>query len=61
MSDPRFEFEGLEVYQLALRLRPLVARIAAELPRGEGDLRGETALGMSGIGGVAAPYAYSVV
>jgi four helix bundle protein len=40
MSDPRFEFEGLEVYQLALRLRPLVARIAAELPRGEGDLRG---------------------
>ncbi len=35
----QFEFEKLEVYQLALELRPLVAKIAPQLPRGYGDLR----------------------
>jgi four helix bundle protein len=34
-----FEFERLEVYQAAVRLRPLVAEIGAGIPRGEGDLR----------------------
>jgi four helix bundle protein len=35
----QFEFEKLEVYQLALELRPMVVKIARQLPRGYGDLR----------------------
>lgn len=35
----QFEFEKLEVYQLALELRPLVGAITRQLPRGYGDLR----------------------
>jgi four helix bundle protein len=34
-----FEFEKLEVYQLALRLAPLVASVCDCLPAGYGDLR----------------------
>jgi four helix bundle protein len=39
MADRSFEFEKLEVYQLALRLMPLVAEIARQLPPGFADLR----------------------
>lgn len=38
MSEPGFEWK-LEVYQLAMRLKPLIASITAELPRGYGDLK----------------------
>lgn len=38
MSDEQFEFERLEVHKLALRLMPIVRRIAGQLPRGFGDL-----------------------
>lgn len=41
VSDPQFEFQKLEVYQLAMELRPLVAEILQQLPRGYGDLRGQ--------------------
>ncbi len=39
MEQPEFEFQKLEVYQLAVRLQPLVKAIADELPRGYADLR----------------------
>jgi four helix bundle protein len=39
MERPGFEFEKLEVYQLTLRLMPLVAEITAQLPVGYADLR----------------------
>jgi hypothetical protein len=39
MGEPRFEFEKLDVYQLALRLMPLVADITSQLPVGYADLR----------------------
>jgi four helix bundle protein len=39
MGEPGFEFEKLEVYQLTLRLMPLVADITAQLPVGYADLR----------------------
>ena len=43
MKELRFEFEKLEVYRLAMELRPLVAKTAGRLPRGYGDLRGQIA------------------
>jgi four helix bundle protein len=39
MADAPFEFEKLEVYQLALRLMPVVDEIARQLPPGFADLR----------------------
>lgn len=39
MNMPEFEFQKLEVYQLAMKLKPLIASIEKQLPRGCGDLR----------------------
>lgn len=39
MSGDVFEFEKLEVYQVALELKRFVKKIARDLPRGYGDLR----------------------
>lgn len=39
MNEPEFEYQKLEVYQLAMRLKPLIASIGAGLPRGYGDLK----------------------
>lgn len=41
MSGPTFEFQKLEVYQLARSLQPLIGEIVAQLPRGSGDLRSQ--------------------
>lgn len=39
MKEPEFEFQKLDVYQLAMELKRVIVRIARELPRGSGDLR----------------------
>jgi four helix bundle protein len=41
MRTFEFAFQKLEVYQLALRLQPLIRLIVADLPRGYGDLRSQ--------------------
>lgn len=39
MSEENFEFEKLDLYELALQLLPIVTRIMKQLPRGYGDLK----------------------